>query len=212
MKKLNKDLFGWMVAAILAGILASAGFQGATESVAVVDLQKVIKSSDFYKLKEAEFQGQLALRNTLLKFINDNRVISAEQWPKLRDLSLKDKPTDAEKGDLQKLQATITDQSKKLVALQGKQGKTADDVTLMEEYQRWVQQVQVSATSLQDQIMNQELPGLQAAAAKAVEDKAREAVQAIGKEQGYTIVYDTLAAPYGAHDLTTDSLARMNKH
>jgi hypothetical protein len=67
MKKLNKDLFGWMVAAVLGGILASAGFQGATESSAVVDLQKVIKNSDLYKVKEAEFKDQVAARQKMAK-------------------------------------------------------------------------------------------------------------------------------------------------
>jgi Skp family chaperone for outer membrane proteins len=211
MKKLNKDLFGWMVAAVLAGVLASVGFQGAPESIAVVDLQKVIKSSDLYKVKEAEFQAQVMSRQTLLKFISDNRVINAEEWPKLRDLSLKDKPTDADKAELQKIKDDVVANTKKLADLQVKPQKTADDVTLMEELQRYVQQTQSLARDLQDALVNHELPALQDQAAKAVEDQARIAVAAIGKEQGYTIVFDTLAAPYGAHDITADSLTRMNK-
>ena len=210
MKKLNKDLFGWMVAAILGGVLASAGFQGTPETSAVVDLQKVIKGSDLYKVKEAEFQAQVNSRKNLLAFINDNRVISAEEWPKLRDLSLKDKPTDADKGELQKVKDSITANTKKLADLQAKQGKNADEVTIMEDLQRRVQLTSRSATELQDQF-SRELPQFQDAAAKSVEDQARIAVAAIGKEQAYTIVFDTLAAPYGAHDITADSLTRMNK-
>ena len=210
MKKLNKDLFGWMVAAILGGVLASAGFQGATESSAVVDLQKVIKGSELYKVKEAEFQAQVALRQNLLKFIDGNRVISAEQWPKLRDLSLKDKPTEAEKAELQALKDAISARTKKLADLQVKANKVADDITIMEALQRDVQQTQASGRDLQDGF-SRELPKLQDDAAKVVEDSARVAVAAIGKEQGFTIVFDTLAAPYGAHDITVDSLARMNK-
>src|SRR5208282_4156033 len=103
MKKLNKDLYGWMVAAILAGVLASAGFQATPETSAVVDLQKVIKGSDLYTAKEGEFKAQVQARGDLLKFINDNRVIAADEWTKLRDLSLKPNPTPADKVDLQKL-------------------------------------------------------------------------------------------------------------
>lgn len=210
MKKLNKDLFGWMVAAILGGVLASAGFQAAPESMAVVDLQKVIKGSELYKVKEAEFTAEVASRQNLLKFINDNRVITVEQWRTLRENSLNAKASDADKAELQKVKDAISANTKKLADLQVKANKTADDVTLMEEYQRYVQQVQVTARDLQDQF-SRELPKLQDDAAKVVEDAARIAVGAIGKEQGYTIVFDTLAAPYGAHDITADSLTRMNK-
>ncbi|MHB8637429.1 MAG: OmpH/Skp family outer membrane protein [Fimbriimonadaceae bacterium] len=210
MKKLNKDLCGWMVAAILGGVLASSGFQGTPESTAVVDLQKVIKGSDLYKLKEAEFQAQVDARQNLLKFINDNRVITAEQWIKLRDLSLKPNPTDADKADLQTLKTAISARTKQLADLQVKANKTADDVTVMEAMQRDLQQTNQAAGDLQT-AFGREIPVLQEEAAKIVEDQARIASAAIGKEQGYTIVFDTLAAPYGSHDITADSLTRMNK-
>ena len=210
MKKLNKDLFGWMVAAILGGVLASAGFQTTPESSAVVDLQKVVKNSVLYTVKDAEFQAQVKARGDLLKFINDNRVISADEWVKLRTISLNDKATDADKADLQKVKDSVVANTKKLAELQAKPSKSADDLTIMEDYLRRVQQVQLTARDMQDSFQT-DLGRLQDAGAKAVEDQARIAVAAIGKEQGYTIVFDTLAAPYGAHDITTDSLARMNK-
>lgn len=208
--KLNKDLFGWMVAAILGGILASAGFQGAPESMAVVDLQKVIKGSDLYKVQEAEFLAKVKARQDLLKFIDGNRVISAEQWVQLKTVSLKDKPSDADKAELKTVEDAISARTKKLADLQVKPNKVADDVTVMESLQHDVQQTQVAARDLQDGF-GREIPVLQDAAAKVVEDSARIAIAAIGKEQGYTIVFDTLAAPYGAHDITADSLIRMNK-
>lgn len=210
MKKLNKDLFGWMVAAVLAGVLASAGFQGSTETIAVVDLQSVVKKSDLYKVQETKFKAQVDARNDLLKFINDNRCISAEQWIKLRDLSLKENPTDADKADLTTVKNAITTRTKQLADLQAKASKTADDVSVLEAMQRDVQMTQASARDLQD-MFNRELPALQDAAAKVVDDQARQAVAAIGKEQGFTVVFDTLVAPYGAHDITAESLARMNK-
>src|ERR1035438_4424080 len=89
-----------------------------------------------HPVKEAEFQAQVALRQNLLKFIDGNRVISAEQWPKLRDLSLKDKPTDAEKAELQALKDAISARTKKLADLQVKANKTADDITIMEALTR----------------------------------------------------------------------------
>ena len=212
MKKLNKDLFGWMVAAVLGGLLASTGFQTPPESMAVVDLQKVVKGSDLYKTKDTEFQAQVAARGDLMKFINDNRVINIDEWQKLRVLALSLKPTDADKAELQKLKDALVAKTKKLNDLIAKPAaeKKADDVTLMEEYQRQVQQVNASARAMQEGFQT-ELDGLRDQAAKSVEDQARIAVQAIGKEQGYTIVFDTLAAPYGAHDITADSLTRMNK-
>lgn len=209
MKKLNKDLFGWMVAAVLGGVLASSGFQGTTESYAVVDLQKVVKSSNLYAVQEAKFKAQVDARQNLLQFINDNRVISAEQWPKLRDLSIKDNPTPAEQTELQTVKDAISKRTKDLATLQAVKTPTADQVSILEAMQRDVQQTQVSARELQD-IFGRDLPQLQDQAAKVVEDQARQAVSAIGKEQGYTIVFDTLAAPYGAKDITADSLTRMN--
>jgi Skp family chaperone for outer membrane proteins len=210
MKKLNSDLLGWMAAATLAGIIASTGFQGATESWAVCDLQKVVKGSDLYKTEEKSFQAKVDARRGLLQFISENRVIAADEWKILRDLSLKESPTEGDKSDLAKLKDTIVAHSKKLVELQGKSTKTNDDLLILEDYQQRLQKTQVSANALNEEF-SRDLPVIQDQAAKVVEDQARTAVQAVGKEQGYTLVFDMLAAPYGNHDITDAALARMNK-
>jgi Skp family chaperone for outer membrane proteins len=210
MKKLNTDLLGWIVAATMAGILASSGFQGATDSSAVCDLQKVIKQSDLYKSEEAKFQSKLDSRRGLLSFINENRVIAADEWKTLKDLSIKDNPTDADKADLAKIKQTITEHSKKLLELQNSTNHTPEDANILVSYQNEVSMTQKSAQALNDEF-SRELPDLQEKASKVVEDQARAATQAIGKEQGYSLVFDMLAAPYGAHDITDAVMVRMNK-
>ena len=210
MKKINKDLLGWMVAATLAGILASSGFQANSDVSAVCDLQKVVKTSDLYKTEEAKFKAEVESRRELLKFIDSNRVIAADEWVTLRNLWTKPNPSDTEKADLAKVKQKITDNSTKLVALQKQATHTPDDAAVMEDFQNRTAKTKDALQAL-DGEMSRDMAALQDGAAKKVEDEARAAVQAIGKEQGYAIVFDMLAAPYGSHDITDATLARMNK-
>ncbi len=142
MKKLNTDLFGWIVAATLAGVLASSGFQGATESSAVCDVQKVIKESDLYKNEEGKFKAKLDARRALLEFISQYRVIAADEQKSLVDLSIKDPQTDADKAELQKVKDVVIAHSKKLVELQAATTHTPEDANIIQDYQNRVSKTQ----------------------------------------------------------------------
>lgn len=211
MKKLNFDVLGWMIAATLGGLMIASGFQGAQETFAVVDVQKVMEGSEIYKTKEAAFVKAAQQRQALLKFVADNQVISAEQLPKLRDLFLKETPTDADKADLTKLEADISGATKRLADLQAKSNKTPDDVSILEDYQR---RVQLAQGAYQDwsRTFNGEIPNMREEALKAVQDKVRIAAQAVGKAQGYTLVLDTAVAPYANHDITDATLTFVNSN
>jgi len=42
-------------------------------------------------------------------------------------------------------------------------------------------------------------------------EKVREAIQQVGRDQGYSIVFANNIAPYCPNDLTTDASNKMNK-
>lgn len=77
MQKTNK--IGWAVAAILLGIMGASGFQDAANKLAVVDISKVVESSDFGKANQTEFNQRKAAREGVLEFIDTYRVLTIEQ-------------------------------------------------------------------------------------------------------------------------------------
>lgn len=42
-------------------------------------------------------------------------------------------------------------------------------------------------------------------------ERARQAIQQVAKEQGYTVVFEVGVAPYGANDLSEATLKAMNE-
>lgn len=207
-EKLSK--LGWVAAAALIGIVVASGFQDTSLKIAVVDIAQVVEKSNLGKSNQAIFANMKKNREDFLQFIDDNRVLTSEQAQELRALWLKDAPTAEEKTRMERIKADVVASYKKWNEI-GSQTKalTAEDRTLLDEYAKRGQAMELLARRLFNDFTNE----MQAWADKqkvASIDKARTAIQGIAKTQGYTIVFEVGVAPYGANDLTQPALAAMN--
>lgn len=200
---------GWVVAAALAGIFLAAGFQDNAQKVGVIDITKVVESSDFGKQNQDQFAAMKTAREGVLEFIDQYRVLTVDQATKIRDLSIKPTVTAAEKAELDSIKATVIAANKKNNELAIKPNLTPEERTLLDEYarnsaameqtaQRWLRDF---TTELQNWADKQKMESL---------NKARAAVQEVAKAQGYSVVFEVGVAPYGANDLTDAALKAMN--
>ena len=80
---------GWIIAAAFAGIAVAGGFQAPSDKVGVVDISKIVEASDYGKSNQATFADMKAGRESLLEFIDTNRVLTTEQAQRLHDLTVK---------------------------------------------------------------------------------------------------------------------------
>lgn len=205
----NFQRLGWIVAAAVFGILAASGFQGGFEKVATVDLSTMVETSDLGKANIAVLEAMKSSREGLLKFMDDNRVLTPEQSRNLRTLWLKDNLTDADKATLDRLKADIVAQAKKNVELSTKANLTPEERSLLQEFSsRSATTEQVAGEWFND--FRQEIQ--QSAQDRRIDtlNKARAAAQSVAKLQGYTLVFDNSVAVYAANDLTADALKAMN--
>lgn len=209
MQRSKFDYLGWVLAAGLAGIMASSGFQATTDKSGVVDIAKVVEQSTYGKANQTSFQAMKEARESLLEFIDQNRVLTNEQAQRLKDIAVKENPTDAEKAEAERIKAEVVASAKRSQELSGKATLTPEERTLMDEYSRRSQTMQNVAAR-----WYQEFTGdMQEWADKRKMDsvqKAREAIQSVAKAQGYTIIFEVGIAPYGANDLTDAALQAMN--
>jgi Skp family chaperone for outer membrane proteins len=214
MKKLN--IFGhpyflragWAVALACIGLLA-LGFQNSADKTGVVDMQKVIDQSDQGKSVSARLNAMNAARKGLLEFIMTQRVLTAEQSTRLRELWLKESPSDAEKAEMERIKKDVTTSAERYQALQQKPNPTQDDRNLLSEYtlraQTMMQTVDRWANDFE-----QEMGKIYQEQNSAITDKAQAAVREAAKAQGFTVVFEARVAPYGANDLTEAAIKAMN--
>ncbi|MBN9502980.1 MAG: hypothetical protein BGO01_21265 [Armatimonadetes bacterium 55-13] len=207
MNKFSK--LGWIVAAALGGIWLASGFQDSANKIAVVDISDVVEKSNYGKTNQDTFAKMKKAREDLLQFIDDYRVLNAEQAQDLKDLSLKDNPTAEDKAKVDRIKADVIASNKKWNELSTKATLTPEDRTLLDDYARRGQNMEAVARRWFNDFTNE----MQAWADKQKADsisKARVAIQKVAKAQGYTIVFEVGIAPYGANDLTDASLQAMN--
>jgi len=203
------DQIGWTLAAAIAGAMMASGFQGSAQKLGVVDISKVVESSELGKANQTAFSDLKKRREGLLEFIDQTRVLTNEQAQRLHDLVVKETISDTEKAEMDRIKAEATASNKKSVELSGKPNLTPEERQLLQEYaDRAANMERVGNLYLTEFTRD-----LQAWADKTKVsslEKARVAVQEIAKQGGYTVVFEVGVAPYGANDLTDASLQAMN--
>jgi Skp family chaperone for outer membrane proteins len=204
------DWLGWGVAVCVAGMFVTSGFQAPAEKMAIVDIVKVAEESNLGKTKQTSFAKQKSSREALIEFMDKNRVIAPDQLGKLRELSLKETQTDAEKAELEKLKGDIQAKGKRLTDLQTKASLTPEDKQILDDYARQSQNTE-AAVNRWFQDFAGEMQALYNQQRQQVLEAARLAAKSVGKAQGFSLVFDANAAPYGANDLTDATLQAINK-
>lgn len=201
--------FGWVLVAAIAGAALAGGFQANEIKVGTVDIVQMMDQSDYGKEGQATFKKMKDAREGVLEFIDQQRVLTTDQAQRIRELSLKDNPTNEEAAELDRVKADVKAANKRSVELATKPNMTPEERTLIEEYARRSQAMSELARRWYQEFINQmnafadqrKLAGLQ---------KAKVAIKQVAKAQGFTFVLDASTAPYGANDITDACLAAMN--
>lgn len=200
--------FGSALAVLLLGILVGGGFQAPAEKNGVVDINALVDGSNFGKGVRDSVDRMRASREEVLGFIDANRVLTLEQATRLRDLTLKSDRTPAESAELDTLKATVVATNKKWNELATKT-LTPEERTMQQEFADRAQKM----GDLGNQWVRAFTNDIDAYVEKQkveANSRARDAISATAKAQGFTMVYDRSFAPYGANDLTDAALAAMN--
>ena len=209
MSSLRFYQFGSALAVLLLGILVASGFQAPAEKNGVVDINALVDGSNFGKGVRDSVEKMRAAREDVLGFIDANRVLTLEQATRLRDLGLKPDRTAAESAEIETLKATVVATNKRWNELATKPTLTPEERTLQQDFADRAQKMGDLGTKWVRDFTNDidAFVDRQKAEANA---RARDAIAATAKAQGYTMVYDRAFAPYGANDLTDAALAAMN--
>jgi len=206
----KSGIMGWVVAAVLGGVMLGTGFQAADVKMGVVDIASVVERSKLGQKNQSDFKAMKAAREGVLEFIDDHRVLTNEQAIKFRDLSIKMNRTPAETAELEKLKADIIASDKNAKAISVKTNLTAEERTLMQEYSQRAQNMEQQAQRWYREFTQDMQSWADTQKADSL-DKARKAIQSVGKQQGYTIVYEAGVAPYGANDISDLALKALDE-
>jgi len=208
--KIGFEKLGWLVAAGLGAMFVASGFEPAATKIGVVDVQRAITESDSYKKSMNDLQAAFKQRGDLLDYINTYPVFTVTQATRFRDLTLKAQPTAAETTELNKIKADVKDQDDKFRVLQQKQNPTAADKQALDDYGKRVQALGQLIADWRQQFST-DLQGMQDKAQQANQDAVRGAIETVGKNQAFTLIFIKDVAPFGVNDTTTDVLKAVNK-
>jgi len=201
---------GWLVAAGLAGVLFGGGFQGGATKEGVVDIVRLGQESKVGQRNSEALRTAFLARNGLMEFAATQLVLTTEQANKLRTLSLKDPITEAEKADLEKLKEEIKASAKNFNDLNQKANPTDADRAMLQDYNNRVQTMRRMLEAWNTEF-TEELNRLEGSLRQQTITTAKEVVRDLGKKQGFTIVFESQIAPYGANDLTEAALKALNE-
>ncbi|HRK22667.1 MAG TPA: OmpH family outer membrane protein [Fimbriimonadaceae bacterium] len=204
-----REKIAYLVAAGALGVVFATGFQGTEAKIGVVDISQVVEKSDFGQKNQEDFGNMKAAREGVLEFIDQYRVLTNEQALKLRELSLKPNATAAEKAELETLKNTVKLSETKSKELSVKTTLTPEERTLMQEFAQRSQMMEQVAQRWFRDFTNEMQQWADKQKATSI-DRARESVNEVAKAAGYTVVFESGVAPYGANDLTQAALKAMN--
>jgi|SRR5579862_4318106 len=201
---------GWVVAASLFAVAATAGFQSGIK-IGIVDGAKVFNDSDYVKGQLDNLRALGASRQQMLDFADANKTFTNEQATKYHDLSLKDPATftAADKAELDTIKKSVEAASNRLGVLQQKQNPSdAENI----ELQQLSNEIKATTALLQRwrQAAQDEFDTAREKVKKDGTDRVRETIKQVGSGGAYTIVFSADIAPYGANDLTDATLKAMN--
>ena len=206
----NFSGLGWLVAGALAVTMLASGFQAGTQKTAVVDMQKILSESKAGKKVRDDMSVQVNLRQGMLEFINTNKVVTDEQAAKLKELTLKAAPTQADKDEIERIKTAIRTESKKFNDLMMKPSLTDAERA---EFNQLNERRRASDALLGtwNNEFSQDLNVMQDDMLAGVLKKARDAVQAVGKKEGYTLIFPTTVAIYASNDITDTAIKAVDE-
>lgn len=206
----RKGILG--VGAVVAGaiaLFAATGLQNNAAKFGVVDMQRMLAESASGKAVQTQLQTELNTRQGVLEFINTNRVLTIDQAKKLRELSVKPVPTEADKTELDKLKEAIKAESKKFNDLSMKASPTEAERAQITELQGRRQAMDQLLQQWHQEMMD-ELNQVEATKMGELGKKAKDVIQALGKKEGYSVVFPSNVAVYSANDITDAAIKALD--
>jgi Skp family chaperone for outer membrane proteins len=210
--------FRWFAGLCAAGLmavgLASAAVAATPDPTAPVygsvDLQKVQDASTKYADDQHKMQDMSNALETELKTQAASDMLSLTDQRQLGTLLAIATPTDDQKSQIAALQSKSAADEAELTTLQQKQAPTDADKARLNDLTAEQQAGQDALKQVQDDYQGQ----LQAEDGKLrndLVDAIRQAVAAVAKEKGLTVVFDSNVAVYTPNDITADVIAKINK-
>lgn len=200
---------GWLVAGALGVVMLAGGFNQAAPKFGVVDMAKILSESTKGKTLKDELTNQFNIRQGLLEFVATNPTISTENATKLRELSVKAGATAAERTEIDTIKKAAQADEKTFETLGQKATLSDAERSQLEDLGTRRRNAQGLLQRWQQDFM-QELNELEASRQNALIDEVRVVVQEVSKKEGYTVVFQTNVAIYGANDLTDESTKALN--
>lgn len=204
------DKAGWIAAAVLAGGIVTVGFNQATTKTGIVDVERVFNESSFAKSQSETLRAMGTARQSVLEFLQTYQHMKPEDATKFKDLTLKTTPlTAAEKADLERIKNESQAAETKYRELITKSNATPDELKQVDDFnkrkdaigdlfQQWNQDFRAEVDT-KNQSLRSDVLG-----------KVRQAIAKVGREQGYSVVFDANVAPYAANDITDEALKAVN--
>ena len=196
-------------AAFLLGMFALTAWQNNTQKFGVVNLGDVAEKSKLCVREKQEFEALRTKYGSLIQFLNTNKAVAREDATKIIDIWRKDAPTAAENQQLEQLKTKAQTQSEELRRLISVLNPTAEQQSRIRELSGWSQATEDVLPQL-DNLLGQAMQSRANTKQQEVLDKARAAVQKVGKRDGFTMVFESQVAVYGATDLTSEALKTMD--
>lgn len=191
-------------------LFAISAFQAQPAKMATVNLAMVADKSKLGIREKQQFEALRAKLSSMLQFMNNNKVMTLEQGAKLRELWITENPTGAQIQELEKLKTAIQTASEELRRLLTETQPDEAKIARIRELTRLVNQTDDILPELDQQytmLMRQKAEEKQ----QSVIEKARAAVQKIGKRDGYTVIFESNVAPYAANDITEEAVKTMDQ-
>lgn len=201
--------FGWVLAAALAGVVLAGGFQDGAGKYGIVDFAGIVEKSDYFKAEDAKLNAMKTAREGLLQFLFENKCATTEQATRLRDLTVKENVTAPEKQEMDKIKADVQANEKKFKDLGTKPNLTPDETALVRELAGRRQTIEDILPRWQQEF-ERELQGKFAQVRQSAIDRAKASLAEVAKAGGYSVIFRSDVAPYGANDVSDAALKSMN--
>lgn len=209
MKSNRFSSLGWVVAVALGALMLAGGFQQNGTKIGVVDLNKVMTESKIQQDNLNKLRTALDLRQGLIKFIQDNPIITEEQAERIRTLTLAERPTDADKTALESTKQEVIRAVRDFDALNQKPTPTDEERARLRDYNTRRDGASRIEAGWRNQF-NEDLGTIREDLQQSTIDAARKAAQEVAKKDGFTVVFESQVAIYSANDITQATINQMN--
>jgi Skp family chaperone for outer membrane proteins len=201
---------GWIAAAVLAGGIVIAGFGQATQKTGIVDVEKVFNESTLAKNQSESLRTMGTARQSVLEFLQTYQHMKPEDATKFKELTIKTAALSApEKAELERIKNESQAAEAKYRELVTKASPTPDELKQVEDFNRRKDAVG-DLFQQWNTDFRQEVDAKNASLRADVLGKVRQAISKVGREQGYSVIFDANVAPYAANDITDDALKAVN--